>query len=160
MILVFYMIGHIAYHSPQKRDGRSISQRTQEIDKEQQANIGRLWNTEQCRKESRKTKTELKGLALAKLISQILRQADNTHKLHNGPHHIKHRESYRIGILWSKGYKVGQEIVERPLINIILEIEVHCRSPHGQRNKQREREQCHGLPRYARHGVLDILADT
>ena len=53
-----------------------------------------------------------------------------------------------------------QEIVERLLIDIVLEVEIHGRTPHSQRDKQRECEQCHSIPRHTGEGVLNILAHT
>ena len=53
-----------------------------------------------------------------------------------------------------------EEVIERLLVDIILEIEVRGRAPHRQSNKDGKRQDKHGIPRDVRHRFLDIRNNT
>ena len=147
MILILDMVCHIANHRPKQRNGRRIGHGLQEIKHKHQTDIGGRGNKEKRREECCQRETDHEGILLTILIRQETRQAHDTHKLHDGTHHIESRETDGISLfLLNVQSEECQELIERPLVNIILEIEAHGRSPHGQCDKQSKGQQGHRIP--------------
>ena len=137
MVLVLDMVGDITNHRPQQWYGRRIGQRSEEVQHKHETDIGWRGDKEQSGKERRQREANDKCLLLTILISQISRQTDDTEELHDSPHHVEGRESDSIGIgRLNRHAEELQEVVERFLIDIILEIEIHGRPPHRQSDKQ------------------------